>query len=397
MQLPLQHRLIAQGSEVASTDRPDFQGRLLTAVFCRGEPDRVPLVEAGIDLAVKERFLGRPIKGMGDEVAFWAAAGYDFVPLSAGLRTIIDAAIHQDSSGRFEADSHDAPSVAAAKRFAVRRLSQRKLTTQNDSGGTRTWAPEGMGFITSSDDLDAYPWPDPADLDYSILHTIGDLLPDGMGAIPFAGAIFSSVLLMMGMETAMIEMAHESHLFQALTAKVAEFQLEVVRHVLAIPATGGIWINDDLGHKTGLLVSPRLLRKYLFPHYRAIRDLTATRGLPLLLHSDGRITEILGDLADLGFNAIHPIDPNGMDMEETRRQVGSRMCLIGNLSLGYPLGLGTPSDVAQETEALIQKMAPGGGYCLSSGNSIPDYVPYENWLAMRDTALRVGRYPIRRA
>jgi len=178
---------------------------------------------------------------------------------------------------------------------------------------------------------------------------------------------------------------------------VAEFQLEVVRLLLSSPATGGIWINDDLGHKTGLLVNPRLLRKHLFPHYRVIRDLTASREVPLLLHSDGRITEILPDLVDLGFNAIHPIDPNGMDIEETRQTVGPNVCLIGNLSLGQPLGLGTPAEVAAETEALVRKMAPGGAYCVSSGNSIPDYVPYENWLAMRDTALRVGRYPIQGA
>ncbi len=377
--------------------QPDFRGRLLKAVFCRGEPDRVPLVEAGIDLIIKERFLGRPITSPLDEVAFWAEAGYDFVPLSTGLRTIIDAAIHQESSGRFESKDADRDRVAAAKRFAIARLSPQHLTTHKDVGGLRTWAPEGKGFITSLDDLARFPWPDPADLDYTTLVSIGSASPLGMGVLPFAGAIFSSVMLMMGVETSMIEMAHESRLFQSLIVQVAEFQLEVVRLLMMIPATGGIWINDDLGHKTGLLVNPRLLRKHLFPHYRAIRDLTAAKGLPLLLHSDGRITEILPDLVDIGFNAIHPIDPNGMDIEETRRIVGPKVCLIGNLSLGHPLGLGTPAEVAMETEGLVRKMAPGGAYCLSSGNSIPDYVPYENWLAMRDTALRVGRYPIQDA
>ena len=377
--------------------QPDFQGRLLKAIFCRGEPDRVPLVEAGIDLIIKERFLGRPIATPFDEVAFWTEAGYDFVPLSAGLRTIIDAAIHQESSGRFESRDADSDRVAAAKRFAIARLSPQHLTTRKDVGGVRTWAPEGKGFITSLDDLAAFPWPDPADLDLSTLESIGSAAPTGLGVIPFAGAIFSSVMLMMGVETSMLEMAHESRLFQSLIAQVAEFQLEVVRLLLSSPATGGIWINDDLGHKTGLLVNPRLLRKHLFPHYRVIRDLTASREVPLLLHSDGRITEILPDLVDLGFNAIHPIDPNGMDIEETRQTVGPNVCLIGNLSLGQPLGLGTPAEVAAETEALVRKMAPGGAYCFSSGNSIPDYVPYENWLAMRDTALRVGRYPIQGA
>jgi uroporphyrinogen decarboxylase len=374
--------------------QPDFRGRLLKALICEGEPDRVPLVEAGVDLIIKERFLGRSIVTPEDEVAFWSAAGYDFVPLSAGLRTIIDAAIHQESSGRFESRDKDAPRVAAAKQFAISRLSPQHLTTHKDVGGVRTWAPEGKGFITTEDDLNSFPWPDPADLDYSTLVSIGKAAPRSMGVIPFAGAIFSSVMLMMGVETSMIEMAYESHLFQSLIARVAEFQVEVVRRLLSLPATAGIWINDDLGHKSGLLVNPRLLRRYLFPHYRVIRDLTSARGVPLLLHSDGRITEILPDLVDIGFNAIHPIDPSGMDIEETRRTVGPNVCLMGNLSLGYPLGLGTPAEVAAETEALLRKMAPGGAYCLSSGNSIPDYVPYENWLAMRDTALRAGRYPI---
>jgi uroporphyrinogen decarboxylase len=83
-----------------------------------------------------------------------------------------------------------------------------------------------------------------------------------------------------------------------------------------------------------------------------------------------------------------------MDIEETRRMVGPGICLIGNLPLTFPLGTGTPADVSAATEELVRKMAPGGGYCLSSGNSIPDYIPYENWLAMRDTALMAGVYPI---
>jgi uroporphyrinogen decarboxylase len=83
-----------------------------------------------------------------------------------------------------------------------------------------------------------------------------------------------------------------------------------------------------------------------------------------------------------------------MTLQETREIVGPDVCLIGNLSLTYPLGTGSPEDVARETEALIRSAAPAGAYCLSSGNSVPEYVPYANWKAMRDTALRVGAFPI---
>ena len=92
--------------------------------------------------------------------------------------------------------------------------------------------------------------------------------------------------------------------------------------------------------------------------------------------------------------SIHPIEPESMDILQARQIVGSKVCLIGNLSLGFPLGTGTPEDVAKETTALIRKIAPGGGYCFSSGNSIPDYITYENWLSMRNTALKEGVYPI---
>ena len=84
-----------------------------------------------------------------------------------------------------------------------------------------------------------------------------------------------------------------------------------------------------------------------------------------------------------------------MDILQARQILGNKVCLIGNLSLVYPLGIGTPADVAVETDALIRKVAPGGSYCFSSGNSIPDYIPYENWLAMRNTALKTGVYPIK--
>ena len=43
---------------------------------------------------------------------------------------------------------------------------------------------------------------------------------------------------------------------------------------------------------------------------------------------------------------------------------------------------------------LLQKVAPGGGYCVGSGNSVPDWARFDNYMAMRDTTLKYGGYPI---
>jgi uroporphyrinogen decarboxylase len=376
-------------------EQPDFNNRLLKAIYCQGEPDRVPMVEAGIATSIKERFLGRKITSLQDEIEFWETAGYDFIPLEAGLRTIIDAAIHHEGTGRFESATPDSPKVAQAKEFAINQLSKFQLTTVNEDGSLRSWAPEGKGFINCIEDLEAFPWPSPEDMDYSEFETIKGLLPPGMGVFCYAGAIFSSLMLMMGLEECFIGMTRGSELFTQLLKKVGEFQVKVVEILLETGSVGGIWINDDMGFQTGPLVAPKLYQKYTFPYYREIKHLVASKGIPLLLHSDGNITKILPDLAEIGFNAIHPIQPECMDILQARQILGDKVCVIGNLSLGYPLGTGTPEDVVKEADLLIRKLAPGGGYCFSSGNSIPDYIPYENWLAMRDTALRVGIYPIK--
>ena len=375
---------------------PDFRNRLLKVLFCQGEPDFIPIVESGIATQHKERFLGRKILNLEDEVEFWYLAGFDLVPLEAGLRTIIDAAVHHENTGRFSNNENDHPKVVEAKAFAIKKLQAQSLTTRSEDGELRTWAPEGYGFINSIEDLMEFPWPRPEDLDYSKFYEIKNYLPDGMGVIPFCGAIFSCLMLMMGMETCLIAMMTGDRVFEELLKKVGEFQLRVVQILVDENLVDGIWINDDMGFKSRTLVNPVLYRRYTFPYYRAIKEIVKQKHLPLLLHSDGNITGILKDLVDIGFNAIHPIEPEAMDIDEARQIVGPGVCLIGNVGLSYPLGMGSPEDVKRETLKLIQKMGPGGGFCLSSANSIPEYIPYENWLAMREIALEFGRYPLKK-
>jgi uroporphyrinogen decarboxylase len=83
-----------------------------------------------------------------------------------------------------------------------------------------------------------------------------------------------------------------------------------------------------------------------------------------------------------------------MDILQLKKQVKGRLCLLGNIDLSYTLACGTPREVDEEVRTRIGDLAPGGGYCLGSANSIPDYVPFDNYMAMRAAWLKYGRYPI---
>jgi uroporphyrinogen decarboxylase len=83
-----------------------------------------------------------------------------------------------------------------------------------------------------------------------------------------------------------------------------------------------------------------------------------------------------------------------MDINELKREYGARISLIGNIDLGYTLTLGTPEEVWEEVRQRIRDLAPGGGYAVASSNSVPEYVPFANFMAMREATFEYGRYPI---
>ncbi len=373
---------------------PDFENRLRKVLLCQGAPDRIPLIEGGIYSEIKEKFLGRPIESLEDEADFWEKAGHDAIVIRSGIREITDAAIPQQNQSRFQSKAPDTQPVQIAKDFAIDKLKTQKLSSQTGSG-TRHWASSKEGIIVNDDDFNNFPWPEPNDLDYSIFEEASRILMKEMKIIPFTGQILSPVYLMMGFENFYLKLALDDPLIEKMFQKIGEFSLKTVEILLEFDCIGAIWINDDMAGATNTLINPDDYRRLNFPWYERIAKLVHAKNLPLILHSDGCIYSILDDLIRIGFDAIHPIEPKAMDIGRVREIVGPDICLIGNVDVDFPLSRGNPDDVSKAVRNLIRTMGPDGGYCISSSNSIPDYVPYDNWLAMRNAAIEYGEYPIR--
>jgi uroporphyrinogen decarboxylase len=168
----------------------------------------------------------------------------------------------------------------------------------------------------------------------------------------------------------------------------------MIRTVADMAHVGAIWYTDDLAYTEGLIVSPQVYRRHLFPWMRKIKAVCRERDLPLLFHSDGDLWEVMDDLIEIGVNALHPIEPKAMDIAEVKRKVGGKLCLIGNVDLGYTLTRGTPAEVRAEVRERIRTCGPGGGYCVGSSNTVTNYVPLANYKAMIEAAKEFGRYPL---
>jgi len=149
--------------------------------------------------------------------------------------------------------------------------------------------------------------------------------------------------------------------------------------------------TDDMAFKTTTFFSPAVFRELVLPRYqRLAQEVT----LPWLIHSDGNLLPFLDDLLGLGIVGLHPNEKGAMDIRATKRDYGDRICVLGNLDLNI-LGMGTPQDVDDEVRELIRDLAPGGGYILTSGNSLAGYLLPENVVAMSRAVQKYGPYPIR--
>lgn len=157
----------------------------------------------------------------------------------------------------------------------------------------------------------------------------------------------------------------------------------------------GVEGGYDWAAAKGPLFSPRHFRKFVFPRLKQITDLCHRFGVPYVKHTDGNVNSLLDDLVATGVDAFQAIEPRaGMDLARLKRDYGDRLTLIGNVDCSTVLVHGPVEAVRGQTEWVIRTAAPGGGFLLSTSNSVHPGVVPEYYLAMLDTARQMGAYPI---
>ena len=94
-------------------------------------------------------------------------------------------------------------------------------------------------------------------------------------------------------------------------------------------------------------------------------------------------------IIDCGVNALHPIEPKAMNIAEVKKRYGNQLCLIGNIDVDL-LSRGTTTEIRDNVHENVEEVGKDGGYCVGSGNSIPEYVKLENYKAMIDTVKEIN-------
>ena len=153
-----------------------------------------------------------------------------------------------------------------------------------------------------------------------------------------------------------------------------------------------IAMPGDLAGEESTIISPEHYREYIKPYHRKLVEHAHKLGLKIVKHSDGNIWSILDDFIEVGFDGIHPIQPQCMDIGEVKKYLEGKVCILGNIDCRNLLPFGTEEEVEKTVKETIEIAAPGGGYIISSSNSIHPKVKPENYIAMIKSVHKYGVY-----
>jgi uroporphyrinogen decarboxylase len=243
------------------------------------------------------------------------------------------------------------------------------------------------GMITDRASFEAYTWPNPDTADYTVLDVLAAELPEGMKIIAYGpSGLLENVIAIVGFETLCYLLADDPALVGEIFDQAGAILTRYYEIVSAHPAVGACIDNDDWGYKTQTMLSPRQMRRYVFPWHKRIVSAIHQNGKPVVLHSCGHFERILEDMTDIGIDARHSYEDNILPVEQAYECYRDRFAIFGGIDVDF-VCRATPEQVYERAKAMLERTAERGGYALGTGNSVPDYVPDEGYFAMIRAAL----------
>jgi uroporphyrinogen decarboxylase len=258
--------------------------------------------------------------------------------------------------------------------------------------GGRTFVDEHKGPITTMEEYESYPWPAPEALTSRALEWYERNLPDDMCVIGgLCGHFAENLSWLMGYETLCYALYEDRELVSRIARRTLRIDREVVKRLCQFDRVKAIWGSDDMGYRSGTLIAPDDMREFVLPGHRILASFAHMHGRPYLLHSCGKLDEIMEDLiGNVRIDAKHSFEDTIEDVRDAKRKYGARLALLGGIDVDF-LCRADEDAVRMRVRSTLATCQAGGGYCLGTGNSVANYIPVENYLAMLDEGRKYGR------
>ncbi|HOL55774.1 MAG TPA: uroporphyrinogen decarboxylase family protein [bacterium] len=183
-----------------------------------------------------------------------------------------------------------------------------------------------------------------------------------------------------GLENLCIFMIERPDFVKEMIDFWAGFVLEVLRRIISRVQLDYVLISEDMAYKEHSMISPGMVREFLFPAYiRWIPELRKS-GCPIIsMDSDGYIGELIPLWIEAGFNCCTPVEvAAGNDIVEFRRRFGKSMAYIGGIDKRAIAKGG--KEMEREVLRVVPPLLKDGGYIPSCDHGVPPDISWRNFL-----------------
>jgi len=333
---------------------PDFNNGLLKVL--RNEvPNRPTLFEFYMNDEIYKKLAGDKIAAMTDELAEY--------------RLLINA---------FKNAGFDHASVLGSS-FAFdnkKEFNQIETRSMNVTPKIYNW-----------ESFNNFQWPDPESFDYSKLERIKSELPKGMKLIVWGpGGVLEDVMDLMGYDNMCLLFYEEPDLMERMFEAVGSRLAKYYEICAAYDTVGACISNDDWGFNTQTLISPELLRKYVFPWHKKIVENCHKYGKPVILHSCGQLEKVFADIVyDMNYDAKHSFEDSIIPVEEAYEKWHDKIAILGGIDMDYICRSASLKEINERAQQMLERTKDRGGYALGTGNTVTSYLSVERFSAMTST------------
>jgi len=258
-------------------------------------------------------------------------------------------------------------------------------------------------------DLEKFPWPDPYDparvegLESKCRRLYENTEFALVGR--FNSPIFEQAHYLRGFQQLLMDCAMDPEFAGALLDRTTDIAIGMVK--AGLKACGKYLTilrlaGDDMGQQDRTLLSPKMFRELIKPRFARLYAAAKAEfhkynpDGKIKAHTDGNVYPLIEDYIEMGLDILNPVQPYvaQMDHGRVKREFGDRLSFHGGMDIQDVLPFGSPEDVKREARKVMRILGPRGGYILAPTHYVLPDVPPENIMALRDTVLEFGRYPL---
>jgi uroporphyrinogen decarboxylase len=195
------------------------------------------------------------------------------------------------------------------------------------------------------------------------------------------------------MEGLMTDLLLQPEMAEALLDRITDLRIFQAQ-IFARASVDIVALGDDIAMQTGMLLSPKMWRKWFKPRLAAVIEAARSIKPDILVqyHTDGDCRAVIPDLIEIGVDILNPVQPECMDPITIKQDFGDRLSFSGTIGTQTTMPFGTPDNVDSAVKTMIESVGKGGGFLIAPSHVLEPDVPWANVLAFIDAVHKYGPY-----